>query len=335
MTDEASAVARLMPSPRPLRVAVLGATGCVGRHVCTAFAAEGNEVVAIARRYAPGVAAHRFQSLDVAGHASEELARVLAGEQIDVVVNATLGWGDELHYTNVQLVERLIGALAMMRNPARLVHLGTIHEYGQVPSGTSIHEDTPPAPTTPYGEAKLIASRMVLDAVRSGALNGVVLRVTNTLGPYPALESFFGSLAARLRGTDAATGIELTIADAQRDYVDVRDAVDAVLKAARITRADPLVNIGCGQARNIRELVTELVAVAGLPTEAIREPRGEVHGRGGEWVQVDISRAARLLGWQPRFTVRESMRAMWDTVHADQSIPARYGDLARRPLHCP
>lgn len=326
MTDGATAVAPLMPSPRPLRVAVLGATGCVGRHVCTAFAAEGNEVVAIARRYAPRIAAHRFQPLDVAGSASEELARVLADEHIDVVVNATLGWGDELHYTNVQLVERLIGALAMMQTPVRLVHLGTIHEYGQVPSGTSIHEDTPPAPTNPYGKAKLTASRMVLEAVRNGAVNGVVLRVANTLGPYPALESFFGSLAVRLRGTDAATGIELTIADAQRDYVDVRDAVDAVLKAARITRADPLVNIGCGQAMNVRKLVTELVAAAGLPAETIREQPGEVHGRGGDWVQVDISRAARLLGWQPRFTIRESMRAMWDTVHADQSLPARNGN---------
>ncbi|MEW1754602.1 NAD-dependent epimerase/dehydratase family protein [Streptomyces angustmyceticus] len=311
------------PIPGPVRVAVLGATGCMGRHVCAAFSAEGSEVVAVARRYAPQVAAHRFLSLDVAGTTSGELARVLAHEELDVVVNATLGWGDELHYTNVQLVERLLDALAMLPAPPRLVHLGTIHEYGPVPFGTSIHEGTEPAPENPYAEAKLTASRMVLDAARDGALDGVVLRVANTLGPHPALESFFGALAVRLRGADAATGVELTIADARRDYVDVRDAVDAVVRAARVPRADPLVNIGCGRARDVRQLVDELVAAAGLPAETIREQRGEVRSRGADWIQVDISRAARLLGWRPRFTLGESMRAMWDTVCADQPLPAR------------
>ncbi|WP_414504004.1 NAD-dependent epimerase/dehydratase family protein [Streptomyces sp. NEAU-L66] len=326
MTDEENTEAPLMPPPGSFRVAVLGATGCMGRHICAVFTAEGSEVIAIARRYAPRIAAHRFESLDVAGSTSEELARVLAEENIDVVVNATLGWGDELHYTNVQLVERLIGALALLQRPPRLVHLGTIHEYGPVPFGTSIHEGITPDPANPYGTTKLTASQMILDAVRNGAFDGVVLRVANTLGPHPALESFFGSLAVRLRGVDVAAGIELTIADAQRDYVDVRDAADAVVRAARITRADPLVNIGCGQAMGVRQLVHELVTAAGLPAETIREQRGEVHSRGADWVRVDISRAARLLGWHPRFTIGESMRAMWDTVTADQSLPPRNAD---------
>ncbi|WP_433859691.1 NAD-dependent epimerase/dehydratase family protein [Streptomyces kronopolitis] len=323
MSERKGAAAPITPSPGPVRVAVLGATGCVGRHLCAAFAAEGGEVVAIARRYVPQVAAHRFLALDVAGTPSEELARVLSRENVDVVVNATLGWGEELHYTNVQLVERLIGALVRLPDPPRLVHLGTIHEYGPVPFGTSMDEETEPAPENPYPKAKLVASRKVLDAVRDDALDAVVLRVANTLGPHPALESFFGSLAVRLRGADAATGIELTIADARRDYVDVRDAVDAVVRAARITRADPLVNIGSGRARSVRELVGELVAAAGLPPETIREQRGEVHSRGADWIQVDIARAGRLLGWRPRYTVGESMRAMWETVCADQPLPAR------------
>ncbi|MFE3497608.1 NAD-dependent epimerase/dehydratase family protein [Streptomyces sp. NPDC059175] len=323
MSREMVAVAPFRPPSAPMGVAVLGATGCVGRHLCAAFAAEGNEVVAIARRYAPQVAAHRFLPLDVAGSTSDELARVLAREGVDVVVNATLGWGEELHYTNVQLVERLLGALERLPAPPRLVHLGTIHEYGPTPFGTSLREDTEPVPEHPYAKAKLIASRMVLDAVRDGGLDAVVMRVANTLGPHPALESFFGSLAVRLRGADAATGIELTIANARRDYVDVRDAVDAVVRAASITRADPLVNIGSGRARGVRELVDELVAAAGLPPETVREQRGEVHSRGADWIQVDIARAGHLLGWRPRFTLRESMRAMWETVGADQPIPAR------------
>lgn len=308
-----------MPVPGASRVAVLGATGCMGRHLCAAFAGEGSRVLAVARRHAPHIAGHRFLPLDVAGSTSDEIARVLDREDVDVVVNATLGWGDELHYTNVQLVQRLLGALVALPAPPRLVHLGTVHEYGPVPLGTSIDEHTEPAPVNPYAEAKLAASRMVLEAVRAGAVDGVVLRVSNTLGPYPAPDSFFGSLAARLRETDPAAGVELTIADARRDYVDVRDAVSAVVTAARLRHADPLVNIGSGRAQGVRTLVDTLIRAAGLPPGTLRERPGEVPSQGGDWIQVDISRARRLLGWVPRFTMRESMRAMWDTVCTERT----------------
>lgn len=306
------------PDLRP-RVAVLGATGCVGRHLCEAFAASGCPVLAVSRRYVPQVDGYRFRSLDVAGTSSEEIATLLAEERIGVVVNATLGWGPELHYVNVRLVERLLGALRRMSSPPRLIQLGTIHEYGPVPRGTSIDEEVRPDPRTPYAKAKLTASGMVLDAIRAGQAKGVVLRVTNTIGPHPATESFFGSLATTLRTAEATTGVDLTIADAHRDYVDVRDAADAVMRASLVPLDGTVINIGRGEAVDIRSLVHALVEAAGLPLEALRERSGLVDSRGADWIQVDISRAGRLLGWRPRYSVAESMRAMWDTMAGERA----------------
>ncbi|MEE3921323.1 NAD-dependent epimerase/dehydratase family protein [Micromonospora sp. BRA006-A] len=48
------------------RVAVMGASGCVGRQVCAAFAHAGHPVVAVSRRPASHLAAYRFRSLDLA-----------------------------------------------------------------------------------------------------------------------------------------------------------------------------------------------------------------------------------------------------------------------------
>jgi len=256
---------------------------------------------------------------------------VLAAEKVGTVVNATLGWGrteEEMGYTNVRLVERLLGALRSMAYPPRLVHLGTIHEYGPVPYGRLLDEDMTPRPQTLYAQAKLTASLMVLEAVRVGQLDGIVLRVTNTIGPYPAPESFFGALAARLRDDRAAEGVELTIADARRDYVDVRDASDAVVRAAQSPLADPLVNIGRGEALYIRELVDALVRATRLPPESVRERRGAVAGRsaGADWIRVDNSRARRLLDWRPRYDIHESMRDLWDTVRPASASPAPVPD---------
>ncbi|WP_435229103.1 NAD-dependent epimerase/dehydratase family protein [Streptomyces sp. Tue6028] len=299
------------------RVAVIGATGCVGRQITQAFAARGTEVVAVARRPAPHMAAHRFVALDVAGAPAERLADFLAAQRVDAVVNATLGWGQELHATNVRLVERLVDALKKTPEPPRLVQLGTIHEYGPVPRGTSIDERVRPDPRQPYPRSKLVAARLVLDAARAGELDGVVLRLTNTIGPHPAAESFFGSLAARLR--DEPGPVDLTLAEAHRDYVDSRDAADAVVRAAESPAAHGVFNIGSGRARDIRTLVAALVRASGRPRDSVRGHPGTVQSRGADWIQVDSTRARRLLGWSPRHDLDASMRAMWETVRAERA----------------
>ncbi|WP_328843055.1 NAD-dependent epimerase/dehydratase family protein [Streptomyces sp. NBC_00258] len=309
-------VSRVGPGPPTVRrVAVIGATGCMGRQIASAFAARGTEVVAIARRYTSHVAAHRFLALDAAHTSSEQLAQLLAEERVGAVVNATLGWGDELHATNVQLTERLVDALRRTPGSPRLVHLGTIHEYGPVPRGTSIDEKVPPHPQQPYPVSKLIAARLVLDAARAGDLDGVVLRLTNTIGPHPAAESFFGSLAARLR--DDRDTIDLTIAEAHRDYVDSRDAADAVVRAAESPSAHGVFNIGTGRALDIRTLVAALVRAAGRPPESVRGHLGAIRSRGADWIRVDGARAQRLLGWSPLYSLDASMRALWETVRTE------------------
>lgn len=300
-------------------VAVLGATGCVGRHVCAAFAARGHEVVAVARREAHVPGARRFLALDLAAGTGGELARTLAAAGAGTVVNATLGWGrteDEMAHSNVRPVRRLLDALRRMPAPPRLVHLGTIHEYGPLPYGSAVDERAEPHPASLYARSKVTASRMVLDALHAGEVPGTVLRLTNTVGPHPALESFFGALAVRLRRAGPDETLEITIADARRDYVDVRDAADAVVRAADGTGTEPLLNIGRGEAVPIQTLVRALVAASGRAPSAVREHASGVRSRSGgsDWIQVDTARARRTLGWRPRYTVDQSMRAMWETV---------------------
>ncbi|MEU5539069.1 NAD-dependent epimerase/dehydratase family protein, partial [Streptomyces sp. NPDC020362] len=252
----------------PRRVAVLGATGCVGRHVCAAFADRGTHVVAIARHEAPHIRPYRFLSRDLARCTGAELAAVLADEGVDTVVNATLGWGgteEEMTYANVQPVERVLGALRLVPQPVRFLQLGSIHEYGPVPAGTATDEAVHPRPTSLYGRSKLAASRLVLDAMRRGECRGAVLRMTNTLGPYPSMETFLGTLAVRLRRTDPAEGLDVTVAAARRDYVDVRDAAAAGVAAARRPDSAPRFKLGRGEAVVILALVRTRVTVSGLP----------------------------------------------------------------------
>ncbi|MEV4738872.1 NAD-dependent epimerase/dehydratase [Streptomyces sp. NPDC049555] len=304
-----------MSAAGPGRVVVLGATGSVGRQVCAAYAAQGWQVHGVARRPAPHARDLSFTALDLATAPASRIAALLAGPPADVVVNAAGGWGDTeeaMHHSHLRLVHRLLEALALVAHRPRLVHLGSVHEYGPVPAGTLLREDAEPHPVSAYARVKLATSRAVLDAAREGAVDAVVLRGANMTGPYPASESFLAALAARLRTALADGGrIELSVADARRDFVDVRDVATAVVRAGRAPVGGTVVNVGRGEAVPVGRLVEWLVEAAAFPHDRIDRRDAPVHSKGGDWTRLDITRARRLLSWAPRVDLRDSVHAMW------------------------
>ncbi|WP_099855263.1 NAD(P)-dependent oxidoreductase [Micromonospora zamorensis] len=321
----------VVTAPAARRVLVLGATGRMGRQLCAAFAADGYEVIAAARGSAGHTAPYRFVPIDVAAANQYELGELLAREGVQVVVNAIAGRGgtaQAMYEANVRPVENLLAALRLVAVDPRLVHVGTILEYGSVETGTSIRENTAQRPDSLYAKSRLACSRLVLTAIRRGEIDGVVVRLAATIGPHAFLESFLGSLALTLYQMDRLAGIDVTLYDARSDYVDVRDAAAAIVRAADCPAADPLVNIGGGIAVEVRALIRCLVRAAGLSPALVRE-RDEVGwGRGCRWTSLDTSRATGLLGWRPRYTVGESIAAMWESV--DGECGRRQMDSASR-----
>ncbi|MET7460129.1 NAD-dependent epimerase/dehydratase family protein [Nonomuraea sp. NPDC005501] len=297
----------------PGRVVVLGGSGSVGRQVCETFAARGWEVLAVARRWAPHLEPYPFAPLDVTATEPRRVAELLSRAR--AVVNAAGGWGDtteEMTYSHIRLVDRLLEGLASASGRPRLVHVGSVHEYGPVPYGTLLTEDVDPAPVTPYARAKLATSRAVLSAAREHGIDAVVLRAANMSGPYPPQESFLAALVARIhRALETGDTLELSVADARRDFVDVRDVADAVERAARAPVGGQVINIGRGEALPIGSLVEWLIEAAAFPHDRIKHLDQEVRSKGGDWTRLDIRRARERLGWRPRIAPRESIRAMW------------------------
>jgi nucleoside-diphosphate-sugar epimerase len=290
--------------------AVIGASGCVGRQICDLFARRGHHIVAIARNRAAHVAGYDFIPLDVAATDPTDLAALFAARGVGVVVNAAGRWGPtevEMVHSHLGVVRCLVTASALLDHRLRLVHFGSVHEYGPVPAGTSLDESVEPRPSNMYSLTKLDASTAVL------AAGGVVLRAANMFGPYPPEETFFAGLLQRLRAAERSDEIvELAVADARRDFLDVRDAARAALLASEAPVAGRVFNIGSGVAADLRQVVMSFLAAARFPLDRLRLADRDVPSHGGQWIQVDSGLARRLLGWSPGVTAEESLRAMWD-----------------------
>ncbi|MFJ1597398.1 NAD-dependent epimerase/dehydratase family protein [Streptomyces sp. NPDC088261] len=307
---------------------VLGGTGFVGRHACTALSARGFDVLAVARGAPPSGEAGRFLAFDVARQPPEDLAKVLDELRTEVVVNAVGSiWGrtDEEMWDAVTVPTlRLLDALALLSAPPRIVHLGSVLEYGRMSVGTTASPATVERPGSAYGRAKLAATLAVLERLRSHRLRGVVLRITNLAGPLSPDVSLLGRVANQLW---AAAGepavVELDPLLAHRDFVDVRDVADAVVAAATSPVTGELINIGSGTSTSVRVLVSLLVARSGLAASVVERAGTGIQHSTEDWSRVDIEPAERLLGWRPRRRLTDAVDAFWQEFVARHHPPNR------------
>src|SRR6202044_3651183 len=140
--------------------------GFLGRHVCAAFADAGREVLTVNRRPPQPGFPHRSLSLDLATAPADLLADVVEALRPSVVVNAAGGaWStaeSEMISGNVVVTERILQAIELASHPTRLIQLGSVLEYGPVPSGESVGERTEARPQSTYGRMKLVATQAVL-----------------------------------------------------------------------------------------------------------------------------------------------------------------------------
>lgn len=178
---------------------------------------------------------------------------------------------------------------------------GSAAEYGTLPSGrTAFFEDDGPSPVSPYGVAKAAQTQVALAAAAAG-FDARVGRVFNLIGPGIPPTFLTGRVAAQLAAIEAgeaAALIELGPLSSIRDFIDVRDACDALFAVAERGTSGRIYNICSGAGRSSRDAVEALVRCSGLDVEIIEEASGSP--RTGLDVSIgDPRRIAEECGWQP------------------------------------
>ena len=168
------------------------------------------------------------------------------------------------------------------------------------------------APMAPYGQSKLSAEGYCALYTRLHGISSVSLRYGNVYGPRQDVHGeagvvaiFCGALIEGKTPTIYGDGRQT------RDWVDVSDVVRANLLAADSEITGP-VNIGHGQETSVLDLVQALNEVSGKPPlEPTFAPE-----RPGEIARscLDVSRAKRDLGWEPKVQLRDGLKRVLSTL---------------------
>ncbi|MFI2615214.1 NAD-dependent epimerase/dehydratase family protein [Streptomyces sp. NPDC018584] len=303
-----------------MRILLLGSTGYLGGHVAERLRALPG--VRLLRGGRAPVDDHR---IDLATITADALAEQLGRAAPDAVINCAgtvTGTALNLAGVNSRGPAVLCEALRTASPGARLVHLGSAAEYGPRGVGERTTEDAPARPTALYGATKLAGTLAVLEA----RIDALVLRVTDPVGPGAPPAGLPGRLTAELSRAVARTPhgtVRVGDLSARQDFVDVRDVAQAVALALALPgRLPRLLNIGSGRAAPARDLARGLADAAGF-TGDVEETLGQV-GRptAAPWQCSDVTAAEWELGWRPRFTLRESLAALWASDGDPRPAPA-------------
>lgn len=211
----------------------------------------------------------------------------------------------------------LQAALERLGPAARVLVVGSAAEIGFVETAEMpLAETCTCRPVDAYGVTKLAQAALAHAYSFAHRHHVVRARLFNLLGPGVPASLLPGRCAALLRQTPRGTKQPLTFRalDTQRDYVDVRDACEALVLALERGRPGALYHVGSGLAIRGRTIVEHLLAAARAEKGELRY---EESAEGPPTVPLQVA-DARLamseLGWQPRILLEQSIGDLWRSV---------------------
>jgi UDP-glucose 4-epimerase len=154
-----------------------------------------------------------------------------------------------------------------------LCHFSTSEVYGSAVY-EPMDEKHPRNPTTTYAAGKAAADLAVESYVHMFRLDGFIVRPFNNYGPRQNYRGLLAGVIPLTAWRILTGGTPEIHGDGKqsRDFIHVRDTIDAVVKLFRVLPAGESVNISTDNQITIGELVMRIAAMLGYRKEIISKP---------------------------------------------------------------
>jgi len=293
-------------------ILVTGASGFIGRHAALAIAehSPNRRLITLSRGGAGASGPGEYVALEIGDSTVPQLTDLLRQHSVRAVVNCagTTAASDTAQAAdNVGAVSALLRAVAAHDTSTVFCQLGSGAEYEMLTAPARTTEATSARPAGAYGRSKLVATEHVMTATAEGSVRGFVLRLFNPIGPGMPRTQLLGKVLSYLQSSDTEP-LQLGSLESYRDYIDVRDAALAI--ATSLDRAGnirgEIVNIGTGTAQSTRALIEQIFA--STKRQFVEDQAGgSARSKWANWQEADISKARRLLGWEPRYSLDDTI----------------------------
>ncbi len=306
-------------------VLVTGAAGFIGSHVSEALVDRGDSVIGLDNfdpYYDPDVKRRNISGL-LAGDAfsmvegdirdADAVERAFTGvaeEPVDAVIHLAARAGvrpsieQPLDYatTNVDGTVNLLEA-AHRHEVSRFVFGSSSSVYGAASEVPFSEDQRIDQPISPYAATKVAGEAMCHTWHHLYDLPMIVLRFFTVYGPRQrpdlAINKFVGLLEAGEPIPQFGDG------SSSRDYTYVADIARGVLAALDSEYEFELINLGSSSPIRLDEMIAAVGEAVGVEPQVnvLPDQPGDVPR-----TYADVSKAGRLLDWEPEWTLAEGLR---------------------------
>ena len=178
----------------------------------------------------------------------------------------------------------------------------------------------PIGPRGVYDEAKRFAEAMTMAYHRFHKVDTRIVRIFNTYGPRMRLRD--GRVVPAFVG-QALRGEPLTIfgeGKQTRSFCFVSDLIDGIFRLSQSDFHEP-VNIGNPVELTILEFAERIRRITGTKSKIINKP---LPIDDPKQRQPDISRAKKILGWEPKVALEEGLQKTipWFQANLEITVPS-------------
>jgi UDP-glucuronate 4-epimerase len=310
-----------------MTILVTGAAGFIGSHLAERLLRRGDAVIGLdnfndyydpARKRANErrlSAYPNFRMVEADVRDRERLFALLAENDIRAVAHlaAMAGVRDAMKYpdlyVNVDLngTQNVLDAARAAGGVGNFVLASTSSVYGNTEQVPFIETDPCDRPLQPYAAAKRAAEILGYTYHYLFGQNFTVLRFFTVYGPNGRPD-----MMAYLLADSIAKGREIPLydgGDMYRDWTFVDDTVSGVVAALDRPLGYEIINLGRGEPVLLRDFVAIMEGLSGRKANLVPTPR-----LAADFVrnEADISKARRLLDYNPQVSVAEGVRRFWE-----------------------
>lgn len=302
-----------------MRILVTGGAGFIGSHACAQLLRQGHSVAAVDDFndfYDPAIKRANLRALpDVEVFEGDIrdagfVEKTVGAGKFDAVIHAAARAGvrpslkDPQLYigTNITGTQNLLAA-AHRAGIGRFVFASSSSVYG-LAKKTPFTEDMPlPQTLSPYAATKIAGEHLCGNYAHLYGMRVVCLRFFTVYGPGQRPDLAIHKFT---RAIDRGESIpQFGDGSTRRDYTYIDDIVQGVAGALRYEGpAFDIFNLGENQTTTLSELIAEIERALGKKAsiERLPEQQGDM-----PLTAADITKARKLLGYNPRTQIREGI----------------------------
>jgi len=298
-----------------MRTLVTGGAGFLGSHICDYLLAKGHQVICIDNLLTGTTVniEHLIGNPDFKYINHNVSEYIYVGNEIDNVLHFASP-ASPMDYLKLPIQTLKVGSLGTLHaiglaksKKARFLLASTSEVYGdpEVHPQSEVYwgNVNPVGPRGVYDEAKRFAEAMVMAYHRSHGVDTKIVRIFNTYGPRMrigdgrALPAF---VPQAIRGEDLTVFGDGT---QTRSFCYVSDLVEGIYRLLMSDVNEP-VNIGNPDEMKMIDFAKEILKLTGSKSGITFKP---LPVDDPKCRQPDISKAKKLLGWEPKVKLAEGL----------------------------